>query len=310
MQIDKLFDEYVAYALNRDKITTISHKIGIYNKYIRNYFDNCDINDIDTTKYISWENYVKSLVNNNNTLSNIYTCIKTFYDYLNLMYDIQNIPYKLGKMNINSVQKKHEYKTFNTREFKKFISSVDDKMYHALFNTLFYTGMRKGELLALKVDDIHFNCLSNYIIVDKTITKEVFDGKRLIQKPKSQSSIRKVYIDILLANELKSLIKYYKQNYEDFNSKFYLFGANKPIACTTLERKKNFYCDKAKVKRIRIHDFRHSHATMLYNHHVNIKLIQSRLGHSSPSTTLNTYVHEDKKQEKRLINKISLIHLI
>ena len=63
-------------------------------------------------------------------------------------------------------------------------------------------------------------------------------------------------------------------------------------------------------KQIRIHDFRHSHATLLYNNDVKVKMIQERLGHSDINVTLNTYVHTDKEQEKRLIKKINLIHTI
>ena len=86
-----------------------------------------------------------------------------------------------------------------------------------------------------------------------------------------------------------------------------MFGGDKPIATTTLERKKNKYCKLAKVKQIRIHDFRHSHATILYKKNVQIKLIQQRLGHNNINTTLNTYVHTDEMQEKRLINVINLL---
>ena len=109
--------------------------------------------------------------------------------------------------------------------------------------------------------------------------------------------------------ELKKLIKYYSKNFSNFNSDFFLFGGNKPISCTTLERKKNKYCKLANVKQIRIHDFRHSHATMLYRKKIDFKSIQTRLGHANISTTLDTYVHTNDKEEKRLINKINLTRI-
>lgn len=93
--------------------------------------------------------------------------------------------------------------------------------------------------------------------------------------------------------------------YTIFNDDFFLFGGD----TTTLDRKKNEYCKKANITPIRIHDFRHSHATMLYNKKIKIKTIQKRLGHADISTTLNTYVHPNDKEEKKLIKKINFTRL-
>ena len=173
-----------------------------------------------------------------------------------------------------------------------------------MFNTLFFTGLRKGEALALKFDDI----LNNQLNINKSLTKEFFNGKRIEITPKTKGSIRKVFIDKKLKKELLNLKKHYYNLYGFFDNNFYVFGGVKPIATTTLERKKNTYCELANVKIIRIHDFRHSHATMLYDKNVNIKIIQARLGHSSISTTLNTYVHIDKEKEKRVLRTLISLH--
>lgn len=221
------------------------------------------------------------------------------------MYGIENIPQKVGKIeNYDKIESNQTKGTFTEKEFKKFIKCVDDPIYHALFNLLFYSGLRKGEALALKISD--FN--KNTIRINKSITKNRFNGERQIITPKTKNSIRIIRLDFLTCIELKKLIKYYKNKYKNFKdiNDFYLFGGIIPIACTTLERRKNNYCKKAGVKQIRIHDFRHSHATMLYKKNVKIKLIQERLGHADIDTTLNTYVHTNSKQEKKLITKINL----
>ena len=96
----------------------------------------------------------------------------------------------------------------------------------------------------------------------------------------------------------------------NFNDNFYIFGGTNPLAPTTIERKKNKYCKIAGVKQIRIHDFRHSHASMLYSGNVNIKYIQERLGHADISTTLNTYVHLNKEYEKKVIRALLIQKLL
>ena len=123
--------------------------------------------------------------------------------------------------------------------------------------------------------------------------------------PKTKSSIRKIIIDKKLKKELLKLKKYYK-NYSD---NYYIFGGINPISCTTLKRKKDYYCKLANVKQIRIHDFRHSHATLLYEKNIKIKTIQERLGHSKIETTIDTYIHNNEKQEKRVLRTLNLLRL-
>ena len=70
---------------------------------------------------------------------------------------------------------------------------------------------------------------------------------------------------------------------------------------TTIGRKKDNYCVKAVVKKIRIHDFRHSHASLLLSKNVPITVISERLGHSDINMTLNTYSHMIPKDEDKAI---------
>lgn len=304
--IDELFKEYLIYISSREKITNVHHKNEVYNCYIKKYFYDVKLCEIDENIFLNWQYKISKLNLSENTISNIHTCIKRFFDYLNLMYNVPNLPLKFGK--IKGIDLQHEYKTFSHSEYKQFIKHVDNKIYHALFNTLYYTGLRKSEILALKVSDLNDSIIDSYLNVNKTITRNLYDGKHLILEPKTKKSIRKVHIDIFLFFELKQLITYYNKTYQNFNNNFYLFGGNKPLSSTSLDRYKNYYCDKAHVKRITIHEFRHTHATMLNKLNIRAKLIQERLGHSDISTTMNVYIHENESENKKLINKISLLH--
>ena len=81
------------------------------------------------------------------------------------------------------------------------------------------------------------------------------------------------------------------KQYTDFKNDWFVFGNIEPFKETTIQKKKNYYCKMAEVKQIRIHDFRHSCASLLINKGASISLVSKYLGHSKISTTLNTYTH-------------------
>ena len=89
-----------------------------------------------------------------------------------------------------------------------------------------------------------------------------------------------------------------------------VFGGKEPLSRTTLKRRKDYFCDKAKVTRIRIHDFRHVNASILYAITKNVKIVQEQLGHKSSSTTINTYIHVLESQRKRTTRVLNMIRFI
>lgn len=296
--------EYFEFLKLKNKATTILNIKRKFKNYILPAFGEYYLTDITEKEYINFQLKLFELNFSESFYKQIYSIMNEFFKYLNLVYKCDNVVEKVGRIKNNNYYQSHQKSDIWTRkEFRKFIKKVDNPIYHALFSVLFYTGLRKGEVLALKISDLE----GNFLNVNKTITKELFNNQRIITTPKSKTSIRKVRIDFFLKLELKKLIKYYIKNFDNYNKNNFLFGFDKPIATTTLERKKNDYCKKAKVKQIRIHDFRHSHATILFNSKVSIKTIQKRLGHADISTTLNVYVHENI-EEKRLIKAINLTH--
>ena len=299
---EKAYLEYLEYAKLQIKPTTIlSLKLKI-EKQVLPYFGKIKIKKIDSKKYLEWQKEIEKKGYSYRYKRNLHYCVKNVYEYLEKFYDIPNIPKKVGNFKSNYSVKEY-YNTWNEIEVKKFLSSIDNIEYYTLFNLLITTGCRKGELLALTFNDIK----ENYLYINKTITKELFNGKRLITTPKTKKSIRKILIDENLIKNINELKEYYKTKYENFNNNFYIFGAIEPIPCTTLERKKNYYCDKAKVKRITIHEFRHTNATILFKNKIEIELISQRLGHSNINTTLSTYIHTNTENEKKVAELLSFI---
>ncbi len=297
--------DYIKYAKLHLKPTTILNIERKFKLHIIPYIGNFNIYEFSESNYMDWQRCIRDLKYSKSFNKAIQSLMINFFDYLRLNYKIHNIP-KLVKSfyNYHDV-KKTNINILKYRDFKKFIKGTKkDILYNTLFEFLYFTGVRKGELLALNWNDLN----KRYIYIDKTITKELFNGERLITIPKTKTSIRKIKLDLKTYIKLLKLKKYYIKNDKSFNNNYFIFGGSKPIATTTLDRKKNYYFDKANVKRIRIHDFRHSHATLLYKSKCDIKLIQQRLGHASIDTTLNTYVHYN--DEKRVLRALDFLHLI
>lgn len=187
-----------------------------------------------------------------------------------------NVAREVGNIDVKE-NKRMEFWTLE--EFKKFISVVDDLMYRTFFMTLYFSGMRKGEQLALRWADIDFE--NNIINVDKTT---YFND---ITSPKTQSSVRKLKMPqhtMTLLGELKLRFP----NKPDY----FVFGeVYNHLSETTIDVHYNDYVDEAGVKRIRLHDFRHSHASYLINKGNDIQIVSKRLGHQNTSTTYDVYAH-------------------
>jgi len=193
--------------------------------------------------------------------------------------------------NIDIEEERH-INYWTLEEFKQFMSHVDDELYYALFMTLYYSGLRKGELLALTWKDIDFD--NNIINVDKTVYN------RIVTTPKTSSSIRTIEMPKFVMNLLAELKLKRKPKIE-----YVVFGEfYDHISTSTLDRKYDEYVKASEVKRIRLHDFRHSHASYLINKGTIPSLVAKRLGHKDVATTLNTYSHLYPSTEKEIVSQM------
>lgn len=164
-------------------------------------------------------------------------------------------------------------------EFNQFIECVPME-YKAAFIVLFHSGMRVGELLALTIAD--YNAAERKINIDKSLYR--LHGQNLIGTTKNDSSKRVITLPKIAADALEEYIShlYKPRPYE----RIFQF-----ISRDNLQYRLKTAAEAANVPVIRIHDFRHSHASLLMEAGVNIKVIQKRLGHRSIKTTLGTYGH-------------------
>lgn len=196
-------------------------------------------------------------------------------------------------------EQKKEMQFFTFEEYKQFDSVIESFEFHVFFEVLYYMGLRQGELQALTFKDINFNTAE--LIINKTLTTKIKGEKWTISTPKTKSSIRTLPIPNSVLNDLKTLLNNAKK-YKDFKKTWFVFGNSRPFKETTIQVNKNNYCKLAKVKQIRVHDFRHSCASLLINKGATIALVSKYLGHSDISITLKTYTHMYKSELENIKN--------
>lgn len=107
--------------------------------------------------------------------------------------------------------------------------------------------------------------------------------------------------------DLLKLKKYYYGKYKVPNSDLFIFGGIKPLSPTSCNRYKKNACKKANLRPITLHQFRHSHATLLLSNGIMLNEVSRRLGHSKTSTTLNVYCHTSLEQEKKSIKTLNFL---
>ena len=132
-------------------------------------------------------------------------------------------------------------------------------------------------------------------------------GYWLITTPKTRTSNRKIPICDKLYDDLLKYKEICKQYY-GFNEDWFVFGDITPIHPSTLRIKKNENAEKAGVKQIRLHDFRHSCASLLINSGANVTIVAKYLGHAKIDETLNTYSHIFEEKMDEVVNVINKLN--
>lgn len=182
--------------------------------------------------------------------------------------------------------KKVDFYTYD--EFQKFICQVEDIRYHSLFMVLYYQGTRIGEANCLTWKDIDFK--KHLMTINKTVNTKIKGVPYLITSTKKTASDRTLPIEKETEKVLLKLKEHWKQ-YTNFSEEWFIFGGVRPLGESWIFDVKNEAAKKANIKRIRVHDFRHSCASFLIEIGCQPMVVQKYLGHASLKITLDTYSH-------------------
>lgn len=263
---------------------------------------NKKINDLNISLYRQLSNYIENLGFSSHYNNKILGLLKQIIIYSNKHYNTSDAILKFIENYKDVNQIKREMQFFTLEEYKQFNSVIKEFEYRVFFELLYYNGLRQGEAQALTWKDIDFN--KKEVKITKTLMTKIKGEKWTISSPKTKSSIRTLPLTNILLKDLKAMQNNAKQ-FNDYSDNWFVFGNSIPFKESTIQKKKNDYCDLAGVNQIRVHDFRHSCASLLINRGASIVLVSKYLGHSDISMTLNTYTHMYKSELENVTNLLN-----
>lgn len=286
MTFKSLYSLYHSDMESRIKKTTMETKEYIVNTKLLPFFEKMKVKDIKPIHIRKWQTDLLKMEYSKTYLKTIYNQLTAIFNYAIRFHNLDKNPCHIA----GSIGKKDadEMQILSLQEFNKMIDCVTDKENKFFYIILFWTGMRKGELLALTYEDVDFK--NKTIMINKNF--QIVKREKLITDPKTPRGRRVIAVNDIVLNCIKELWSTsYKPNKTD--KIFYL-------SKDSLKRQLDTACKKAGVPRIRVHDLRHSHASYLLSNGVNIVILSRRLGHEKVQTTLNIYCHICPSSEDRL----------
>ncbi|MGL5436630.1 MAG: tyrosine-type recombinase/integrase [Lachnospiraceae bacterium] len=296
-----LVENYLADLATRLKPTTMETKEHIIRTKVLPYFKNKKAYEVDELSIRQWQN---ELITYRDDKGKPYseTYLKTIHNQLSAILNYAMAFYNLGKnaaKNAGSIGKSHadSMKIWTLDQFEYFLSYEKKEAGRLAFDVLFWTGLREGEFLALTANDFFQNGPNYFLNVDKNYAKA--KGEKLILTPKTDSSKRCLAIPEFLYHEV---MDYYNRLYGARPTDRLFYFTKSYLLSERLR-----VCKLADMAPIRIHDLRHSHASMLIELGWNILMVSQRLGHEKVETTWRTYAHLYPDKEQMLANQLNTV---
>ena len=293
MTFQNLYEIYMEDMAARLKQSTLLTKKAVLQTHILPFFGNKPINEIKASDVRRWQAKLMSSPNNYSQtyLKKINTELNSIINYAKRFYNLNTNP--CGKAGTIGKAKAEEMDYWTYDEYIAFREGVKDKsLSYICFEVLYWTGIREGELLALSPADIDLD--NKTISINRTYQR--IEGKDVFTSPKTRKSKRKIPIPDFLCQELS-----------DYIQSRYMLDADErlfPVTKSYLSHEMIRGCKNTGVKKIRIHDIRHSHASLLINQGCDALMLADRLGHEKVSTTLNTYSHLFPHKQQELVHSL------
>lgn len=291
-----LVENYLEDMEHRLKPTTMENKQFIIKGKLLPYFGKLKVCDIDTIKIRKWQNELISYRDEDGKPFS-QTYLKTVNNQLSALMNYAVAHYKLASNPCKAAgsigkSKADEMHIWTQEQYEQFSSIIQKSSVKLAFDILFYTGIRSGELLALTPADI---LPSKRIDINKNFAK--VKGEELFLEPKTPKAKRCISIPDFLYDDIQ---KYISKLYgiKKVDRIFY-------FTKSALEKEIKLTSEKAGLQPIRVHDLRHSHASMLIDLGFTPLEIANRLGHESVKTTLDTYSHLYPDKDQKLADRLN-----
>lgn len=292
-----LFKNFVEIYLesmeHRIKENTLMTKQNIFYHHIVPYLGEMKLDEITPKDIIHWQDQVMKDNNYKQTyLKAIHNQLSALFNYAVRFYGLKSNPARLaGNMGIEEVDEtkfwtKEEYLTFSRAMMNK------EESYHA-FEILYWCGIRLGELLALTAENFDFE--KKTLRINKSY--QHIKGKDVITTPKTRKSNRVLTLPDFLAEEMQDYIS--RLPYLKVDDRIFT------ITKSGLHHEIDRGCRETGVKRIRVHDLRHSHVSMLIEMGFSAVNIANRVGHESVKVTYR-YAHMFPNKDLMIAKKLNI----
>ena len=286
--VDSLAEKYIEDRKLYVKYNTFLSMQQLIKNHILPYLSKLKLDELTPIVMRNWQNQITQKNFKPSTVIQIHRCCSSLLNFAVKFYGLKQNPLHI----VGSIGKRESRVDFwELSEFNKFINEVDNPKHKLCFLILFYSGMRVGELLALNLEDFDFQ--DNKI----SITKNKVEKNGEITPPKTKYSIRKIDMPA----GIMQAVKEYIDTLDEITSPLFTMSQNNLLDSI------HKYAKKANVREIRIHDLRHSHASLLIHCGVPITTISKRLGHQSPKITLEVYSHMYNESGEQTAKKLQEI---
>ena len=298
MTFGSFVERYTEDMKTRLKENTWATKEHIIRTKLVPYFGKLRMNAITAQQIIAWQN---EMMNHKDEKGNAYSPVylKTLNNQISAIfnhavryYNLRENPCKkaggMGK------KKNREMLFWTKAEYLKFAESMMDKpMSYYAFEMLYWCGIREGELLALTPADFDFE--KGTVSISKTYNR--LNGQDVVTEPKTAKSNRVITMPQFLVDEI-----------QDYLKMLYDVGENDrmfPVTKSYLHREMDRGAKETGVQRIRIHDIRHSHVSLLIDMGFSATAIADRVGHESIDITYN-YAHLFPSKQTEMAAKLNM----
>ncbi len=280
-----LFSDVAQDWLEYKKANVRASTLQMYKGHLENHFSMLDDLKINRITTAIAEKFINEKQNNGMNITTLRKVIVTFNQVMNYSVRHKYIDYNpvrdAERPKGQGGEEQEDIKILSPDEIKVFLDAEDDQKFHTLFMMAILSGARRGELFGLKWTD--FDWINKQVHIQRTYNNGAW------YKPKSKTSNRKIDLSPMMIKELR------KWKFACPPSELDLVFPNKqgqPITHSNMLRQ-HFWpaLKKAEIQQIRFHDLRHTYASLFIEQGENIKYIQTQLGHSSPTVTLNIYAH-------------------
>ena len=308
-----IVDDYLSHVSVYIQDTSLRNDKRIIDKYIYPGFENKFIDDVTKLDLRQWMDSIQLIEKSVKYKNDILRMMRVIFSHAQEYFNVEQNPTAILKTIKRDKSSTSKVEVWEITEFNKFINTFNSKDFYeftfsTFFTFLYWTGVRRGEAKALRFNDFDFK--NNRVRINKSANNKITGKGLVIQQPKTESSIRVIDVDEVTMSLIKKLRNQRKQ-YDDYTEDSFVFvrrdDYSMPLADTTIESKKNRAVQIAGIKNIRIHDFRHSHASVMIANNIDLPVISRRMGHSTIDMTIKVYTHILPSSSEAAKNKLNSI---